>query len=216
MLAAQFAFDMAASPEAAHMQPRYNIAPTQPVAVVREHTVDGGRALHHLYWGLIPSWTKDPTIGNRMINARGETVAEKPSFRTALRRRRCLILADGFYEWAAGPEGKVPHHIHRIDGRPFAFAGLWEHWMGPNGEEITSCTIITTTANAQMTAVHRRMPVILPEGEHARWLSRAETPPAKLLPLLAPRDWEGMTMHPVSTYVNNPRNEGPQCTVPAP
>lgn len=144
------------------VQPRYNIAPTQPVAVVRR--IDRGRELSMLRWGLVPSWAKDPKIGARMINARAETVATKPAFRTALRRRRCLVPADGFYEWAKSAGGtKQPHYITRRDGRPFAFAGLWESWDGPDGSSIESCTIVTTEANDLVGRIHDRMPVILSE-----------------------------------------------------
>jgi putative SOS response-associated peptidase YedK len=196
--------------------PRYNIAPTQPVVAVRTRNAAGERELVLLHWGLIPSWAKDPSIGNRMINARAETLAGKPSFRTALRRRRCLVPADGFYEWARGAAGKQPYHIRRVDRAPFAFAGLWEHWVGADGSEILSCTLVTTGANALMRPLHHRMPVILAPEDYPRWLHPEEGRPEGLLPLLAPRKWEGMETVAVSAYVNNPRNEGAQCIAPLP
>jgi putative SOS response-associated peptidase YedK len=211
----QFALELE-NPDEREVPPRYNIAPTQPVLAVRQRP-DGRRELALLHWGLIPGWAKDPAIGNRMINARAETVGEKPSFRNALRRQRCLIPADGFYEWrkrGAGP--KQPYDIARSDGAPFAFAGLWEHWQGPNGEEIESCAIITTAANGLMRRVHERMPVIVAPEAYGAWLAGEAERPAALAPLLAPREWPEMRATPVSTYVNNARHEGPQCIVPAP
>ena len=143
---------------------RFNIAPTQPVAVVRvirEGATPGSRELVNLRWGLIPPWADSPAIGNRMINARAESVAEKPAFRMAFRQRRCLVLADGFYEWRNSGGKKQPYYLGLKDGKPFAFAGLWESWTAPDGEVIESCTIITTEANAAVEQVHSRMPVIL-------------------------------------------------------
>lgn len=211
----QFALELV-NPDERELPPRYNVAPTQPVAAVRLRR-DGRRELVLLHWGLIPSWAKDPAIGNRMINARSETVGEKPAFRNALRRRRCLIPADGFYEWqkqARGP--KQPFDITRTDGAPFAFAGLWEHWQGPNGEEIESCAILTTEANSLMRPIHNRMPVILFPEDYAAWLAQDEVPLRDLEPLLGPREWPDMQAHPISTLVNNVRNEGSQCIAPAP
>jgi len=197
------------------LAPRYNIAPTQPVAVVRLAPGRRTRQWTHLQWGLVPSWAKDPTIGQRMINARAETLAEKPSFRSALKWRRCLVPASGFYEWRKGPDGKVPYHIHRRDHGPLAFAGLWEHWIGQDGSELETCVIVTTAANEMMTPLHARMPVILPPEEYSLWLDPAVDKPGPLAPLLAPRDWSDMQADAVSTYVNNARNEGPQCIEPS-
>ena len=209
----QFALEME-NPDEREVPPRYNIAPTQPVLAVRARP-DGRRELVLLHWGLIPGWAKDPAIGNRMINARAETVAEKPSFRNALRRRRCLIPADGFYEWKTTGRGpKQPFDIARSDGKPFAFAGLWEHWQGPNGEEIESCAIVTTEANALMRQIHARMPVVLAPEDYAAWLASEGGKADNVLGLLAPRDWPGMRAQPVSTYVNNARHEGAQCIAP--
>jgi len=196
----------------AAITPRYNIAPTQPVAVVAN---TGENHLDYFVWGLIPSWAKDPSIGNRMINARGETLAEKPAFRAAYRRRRCLILADGFYEWQQGPgRTKIPHYIHLKSGEPFAFAGLWETWNSPLGDTILSCTIITTDANERLASLHHRMPVILPESAYERWLDPSERKPEELDDLIAPSPAEEMDAYPVSTVVNSPANDVPECVAP--
>lgn len=196
---------------AVEMPSRYNIAPTQPVAAIRR--TDEGRVLDLLHWGLIPSWADDPAIGNRMINARAETLAEKPAFRAALKQRRCLIPADGFYEWKkTGPRSKQPYHITALDGRPLAFAGLWEHWRG-DARTIESCTIITGEPNELLAEIHDRMPVILDESDYDRWLD-PRTGRDELQTLLAPCPTDHLVMHPVSTLVNNPRNEMPECIAP--
>lgn len=198
---------------AAGLQPRYNIAPTQPVAVVPN---DGRRRLDFFVWGLIPSWAKDPGIGNRMINARAETLAEKPSFRTAYRRRRCLILADGFYEWAARPgqKRKTPMYLRMASGEPFAFAGLWERWHSPYGDEVLSCTIVTTTPNELIRPLQNRMPVILPEAAYDAWLDPSEQHPEALAGLLQPYPAEQMQAYEVSTAVNSPANDTLACVEP--
>jgi putative SOS response-associated peptidase YedK len=195
------------------MAPRYNIAPTQPVAVIPNN---GLNRLDFFVWGLIPSWAKDPEIGNRLINARAETLAEKPSFRTAFRRRRCLIPADGFYEWRQEPgqKAKTPMYIRLASGKPFAFAGLWDLWNSPDGSEIYSCTIITTTPNSFMESIHNRMPVILPEEAYSQWLETGEVAPERLQGLLRPYPAEEMTAYPVSRSVNSPANESAECIVP--
>ena len=194
--------------------PRYNIAPTQPVAAVPN---TGENRLDFYVWGLIPSWAKDPAIGNRLINARSETLAEKPSFRSALRRRRCLILADGFYEWRANEDGKgkTPMFVRMKSGQPFAFAGLWEVWSPPDGSEVRSCTIITTQPNSLMVPIHNRMPVILPPTVYTRWLDTTEAAPQNLSPLLVPYDASQMEAYPVSRLVNSPDNDVPDCIRPA-
>jgi len=196
------------------LQPRFNIAPTQPVAVVAN---DGKNRLDFFTWGLIPSWAKDPQIGSRLINARAETLAEKPSFRSAYRRRRCLILADGFYEWkqVPGRKSKIPMYIHMQDGSPYAFAGLWENWQSPDGSEILSCTIITTQPNTTVQDIHNRMPAILSKEDYEFWLTPDELAPQKLDPLLKPYTHSEMAAYPVSTLVNSPANETPECIVPA-
>ncbi len=194
------------------LQPRYNIAPSRDVAVVRE--TGGGRALSMLRWGLIPSWAKDPKIGYRMINARAETVAEKPSFRVALRRRRCLIPATGFYEWKAVPGGKQPYNIQLVDGGLFAFAGLWERWQGGGGQAVESCTIIVTEANRAISPIHDRMPVILDPSDYKNWLDPQLQDAASLQPMLRPCPSNWINSYPVTPLVGNPKNDGPECVVP--
>ncbi len=188
------------------MQPRFNIAPTQPVAVVPN---DGSNRLDFFVWGLIPSWAKDPSVGNRMINARAETLQEKPSFRNAFRRRRCLVLADGFYEWRQDGARKTPMYIRLASGRPFAFAGLWESWNAPDASNVLSCTIITTQPNDLMASIHNRMPVILPEAAYPLWLEAGEQDVHRFAELLKPFPSEEMQAYPVSTLVNSPKNDQP-------
>ena len=190
------------------LKPRYNIAPTQDIAAIRD-TADG-RELTMLRWGLVPFWAKDPSIGNRMINARAETVAEKPSFRAAFRRRRCLVLADGFYEWRKEGAGKTPYLISLASGEPFALAGLWEHWKAKESDEtIDSATLITTEANAFMQQLHHRMPVILEPTTAERWLAGDD-----VLDELADAGPQ-LQAWPVDRRVNNARNEGEELIVPA-
>ena len=191
--------------------PRYNIAPTQPVlTLIKEEEYRAG----FLRWGLIPSWAKDAAIGDRMINARAETVAEKPSFRRALQKRRCLVLADGFYEWRKEGKKKTPLYIALKSREPFSFAGLWETWQSPAGETIRSCTIITTTPNTLMESIHNRMPVILPREAEALWLDQTIEDPQMLLPLLTPYIAKAMEAYAVSPLVNSPRNDTPACIEP--
>ena len=203
-LAEQFGFD-GPLPD---LRPSYNVAPTQEVATV----VEGGegRRLEMSRWGLIPAWADDPGIGARMINARSETVAEKPSFKKAFKQRRCLIPADGFYEWRKENGGKQPYYIRTQSGRPFAFAGLWESWSR-NGEGIQSCTILTTGANDFLQEIHHRMPVILPPEVYDLWLDPGIREPDQLLPLLAQYPGEAMEAYPVSRRVNSPSNNEPGC-----
>jgi putative SOS response-associated peptidase YedK len=195
--------------EVPKLVPRYNIAPTQPVPAILTATPDSERQFKLLYWGLIPSWSKDPKIGSRLINARAETVTEKPSFRAAFKRRRCLIVADGFYEWQRLDTGKQPYYIYvgrdRDDHPPFAFAGLWEHWESSEGDEIDSCAILTTKANELMHSIHERMPVILHEADHNVWLDPTVQAPDKLQSLLKPYPSREMTAYPISTAVNSPK-----------
>ena len=198
-----------------NLQPRYNVAPSQDVAVVRASA--SGRRLSMLRWGLIPTWAKDPAICNKLINARAETAAEKPSFRTAFRHRRCLIPADRVYEWQRRGGTRQPWLFSLRDGAPFAFAGLWERWSVPAstaltgslaernpGDAVETCTIITTTAKETVAPVHGRMPVILPPNHYGLWLAGEEVP-------LAPYPAGNMTAHPVSTFVNRPANDDPRC-----
>jgi putative SOS response-associated peptidase YedK len=191
--------------------PRYNIAPTQPIAVVRLSEDGAGREGVQLRWGLVPSWAKDAKIGSRMINARAETVAEKPSFRSAFKRRRCLVPADGYYEWLKTGGGKQPYFIRLLDERPFAFAGLWEYWEGSGEGPLQTCTIITTTANERTADIHLRMPVILDEQDYEPWLDADQQDRRRLEPLLKPYDSSKMTLDPVSKYVNNVCHESPEC-----
>jgi len=203
-------------PQDVVLRPRFNIAPTQPVAVVRQDGSDRQRTLAMLRWGLIPSWAKDAAVGNRLINARGETVSEKPSFRSAFKQRRCLILADGYYEWQKPRDGgaKRPHFFHLVDDAPFAMAGLWERWQSPEGPVVETCTIITTGANELAGTIHDRMPVILRPEAHVTWLTVREQDPRVLSTLLMPYPAEFMAVFPVGTTVNNPRNETPECLLP--
>jgi len=183
---------------------RYNIAPMQDVPVVRA-TRSGARELAQVRWGLVPRWAKDPSIGSRMINARAETVTTKPVYRTALRWHRCLIPADGFYEWTMIPGvGKRPLHVAMKDGAPFAFAGLTERWLTPQGAALDTCTIITTPANALLAAVHDRMPAIVAPADYARWL---DSDVEDIADILAPYPAEAMHYFPVSTRVNAVRND---------
>ncbi|MEZ6108879.1 MAG: SOS response-associated peptidase [Pirellulaceae bacterium] len=195
-------------------RPRYNIAPTQLVAALRfaeaeDQRLASGWGLARLRWGLIPSWAKDPSIGSRMINARGETVHEKPSFRAAFRRRPCLILADGYYEWQARKGAKQPFHIRLASQGPMTFAGLWEHWKSGT-DVIESCTIITTEANSLTRPIHDRMPVIIGPEDRSEWLS-TETAVEQRLALIQPWDAATMEAVPVSTHVNRPGNDDPSC-----
>ena len=201
-------------PEIPEMSPRYNIAPTQPVAAVRIAPGTALREMVLLRWGLIPFWAKDLSIGARMINARSETVAEKPAFRAAFRRRRCLVVADGFYEWQKQNGAKQPYHIRLQDTRPFAFAGLWEHWEGPDGSEIESCTLLTTQPNDLLKPLHNRMPVILHPRDYNLWLDPEIQDTSALRPLFHPYPPHDMEAYPVSRWVNSPDNDEPRCIQP--
>jgi putative SOS response-associated peptidase YedK len=210
VLAEMFLFPETAAPQ----EPRFNIAPTQGVAAVRAPKGLEHRELAFLRWGLIPSWATDPSIGNRLINARAETVAEKPSFRAAFRHRRCLVLADGFYEWQRLAGKKQPYYFRIRDGQPFAFAGLWERWED-QGKPVESCTLLTTEANEVLRPVHDRMPVILEANKYNSWLDPSVQEAELLKPLLHPYPGDAMMGYPVSSLVNNPRNESPKCVDPA-
>ena len=189
------------------LRPRYNIAPGQDVVAV---VFEGENRLTQFRWGLVPSWAKDPSIGARMINARAETVAEKPSFRAAFEKRRCLIAADGFYEWRREGQRKIPVYICRKSRKPFGFAGLYETWTSPEGREVRTCTIITTEANELLRRVHDRMPVILPPESQALWLDPAMKDKPRLLALLGPYPADRMTAHDVSPRVNSPLHDDPE------
>jgi putative SOS response-associated peptidase YedK len=190
--------------------PRFNIAPTQPVLAIPN---DGTKTADFFVWGLIPSWAKDPAIGNRLINARSETLAEKPSFRGSYKYKRCLIPADGFFEWKSQPgsKTKVPHYIHLKDRRPFAFAGLWDEWSAGDGSPVRSCTIVTTAPNQLIETIHTRMPVILRNEDLDQWLDPSPRAPESLSHLLKPYPAELMEAYPVSTLVNNPAADQAQC-----
>ena len=193
--------------------PRFNVAPTQPVLAIPN---DGENTADFFVWGLIPMWAKDPSIGSRLINARGETLAEKPTFRGGLKYKRCLILADGFYEWksAGASKTKTPYFIHMKDRKPFAFAGLWDSWNSPDGSLIKTCTIITTEPNELVSIIHNRMPVILHPRDYDKWLDISPQPPDNLKPLIKPFPAEERTASPVSTLVNKPGNDAPELVVP--
>lgn len=205
-LQSRFGFE---DPVGVLLEPRYNIAPTQlhPVVIVQ----DDKRVLRMMKWGLVPHWAKEPGIGYKMINARAEGIEEKPSFRTPFRKRRCLVIANGFYEWKKlDPKTKVPYLIRLRSGKPFAFAGLWEKWdKGP--EPLETFTIITTENNELIEPIHNRMPVILHEKDESLWLDPELKDPEKLIPLLKPYPSEEMELYEVSTIVNSPRNDVPEC-----
>jgi len=202
--------------------PHYNIAPSQPILALPN---DGTNKADFFIWGLIPSWAKDPSIGNRMINARAETLAEKPAFRSAYKYHRCLIFANGFFEWQARPgmKSKVPHFIRLKSGAPFAFAGLWEHWQPADGRrpepvegsEVRSAAIITTGPNELMASIHNRMPVILRPNTYSQWLDPAPQSPDRLNNLLVPYPAGEMEAYPVSMLVNSPGNDREECVAPA-
>jgi putative SOS response-associated peptidase YedK len=220
VLISHFDLDISADRQLMLFEPRYNIAPTQEVLVIRADPQDGHRSPAMLRWGLIPSWTKELASGPPMINARAETLAEKPTFRTAFRSRRCLIPADGFYEWQKVPDGgrakKQPFYIHCPDHTPFAFAGLWETWKSkPSADQtplaIESCTIVTTAANTTLSNVHDRMPVILTPGDYAAWLDPSLQDPTALQHLLEPCSNDELVVEPVGTHVNRVANDDPRC-----
>ena len=208
-------FEVSEAAAACELGPRYNVAPSQDILALRADA-SGDRQLAVLHWGLIPSWSKQRSTGYRMINARSETAAEKPSFREALRKRRCIVPIEGFYEWQAPPKGtkqaKVPHFFRHPEGRGLAIAGLWESWTDvATGEVVESCTLLTTEANRDVRPVHHRMPVFLPDSEFARWLDPACEDVQQIESLLVPATPGLLEAIEVSTRVNNPRNEDPRC-----
>ena len=188
------------------LMPSYNVCPGQQIPAVR--CMADINKLDYLHWGLIPSWAKDKSISHKLINARAETVMEKPSFRYAFHSHRCLIPANGFYEWLQLNGNKTPHYIRLKDDNPMMFAGLWEHWKSPEGEAVESCSIITTASNTLLQSLHDRMPAILSQGEYAQWLS-AETKPQDLVQMLRPFPSDLMEYYPVNSLVNSPRNNSP-------
>jgi putative SOS response-associated peptidase YedK len=192
---------------------RYNIAPTQDIPVVAN---EPNPHIDFFHWGLVPSWAKDISIGNRMINARVETLNTKPVFKTALKRRRCIVPATGFYEWKKNPDGKTktPMYIRMKGGKPFAFAGVWETWHSPDGSSLRSCTLITGQPNKLLSTIHDRMPMILEPQDYQRWLDPHERDAADLMPMLKPYPTEKMEAFPVSRAVNNASNDVPGCIEP--
>lgn len=203
-----------ALPQTPALTPRYNIAPGQGISVIGRANAQSPRQLKSLRWGLIPRWAKDPRIGYKLINARSETAATKPSFREALAKRRCLIPADGFYEWQKTPTGKQPFYFQMTDRSVFAFAGLWERWRSPTGDVITSCTILTTSANILLRPIHERMPVILAPAAYEQWLDPSLIEAARLQPLMEPYDANSMGCYAVDPKVNRPGPDDPSCTAP--
>ena len=197
----------------AEFPPRYNIAPTQPVAIVRREAT-GERALALVRWGLIPSWAKDPSKLSTLINARSETAAEKPSFRSSMRHRRCIVPADAFYEWTGKPGGKQPHMIRLRSGQIMGFAGLWEHWLGADGSEIETMAILTVQANADMAGIHDRMPVILDPDLYEHWLDCRSGSSVGLSDVLRSPPAGSMEITAVSRELNNPRNDRPDVQSP--
>lgn len=206
----QKAFPWAELP--AEMVPRYNIAPSQPVAVIANHNP---KQVDFFLWGLIPHWAKEPQIGYRLINARAETLTQKPAFRVPYRYRRCLILADGFFEWQKGGKTKRPFLFRFKSRTPFAMAGLWDRWQSPDGSEILSCTIITTEANDLVKPIHDRMPVILPFNDLQYWLEASDAELVRLNSLLQPYPATELEAFAVSSIVNNPHQDRPECIQPA-
>jgi putative SOS response-associated peptidase YedK len=196
------------------LSPRYNIAPSQSIAIVRQPDPREVPLLEFRRWGLIPSWAKDPGIGSRMINARVETAAEKPAFRAAFRRRRCLVPADGFYEWKAHPKRRRPHHVRLGAGELFGIAGLFESWKSPGREAIESCTLLTTAANPALVALHDRMPIIVDPVHYRRWLDPELREPDAILSLTGSSVSDRLVFQPVGFHVNNPRNDDPVCIEP--
>ncbi len=194
--------------------PRYNVAPSQAILALPN---DGKNLATFFIWGLIPSWAREAAIGNRLINARGETLADRPAFRGAYKYRRCLIPADGFYEWKSRPgtRNKAPHLIRLKNHKPFAFAGLWEEWHASDGSSVRSCTIITTGPNALMAPIHDRMPLILGRNDYAEWLDPAPRPPESLGHLIKAASADEMEAYVVSSLVNNPKIDQADCILPA-
>ena len=196
------------------MAPRYNIAPSQPVLAVRRGAA-GAIEFTHLDWGLVPSWTKDPALAHRPINARAESVAEKPSFRSSFRHRRCLLPASGFFEWKTEGGGKHPYFARPRDGGVFGLAALWDHWLGADGSEIESCAILTTKANGVVAPLHDRMPVIVPPEAFGLWLDGSAPPSPALARLLSPCPEGEMEAYAVSPLVNRPTVDREECVLPA-
>ena len=193
-------------------RPRFNIAPTQPAPVVPNR--EGPRGIEMMRWGLLPPWSKSLSESSRRINARVETAATSPAFRDALRQRRCLVLADGFFEWRDTPEGRAPFYIRPVPRRPVTFAGLWERWKDPGGSWVLTFAILTGPANKLVAPYHHRMPLVVERSECDRWLDRSETEPTTLMDILAPWSPHDWRVSPVSPHVNRPQNDDPSCVEP--
>ena len=202
-------------PDVPSLPARYNIAPSQEIVTVRMAR-EGLREVSLERWGLVPHWAKDPAIGNRMVNARCETLESKAAFRDAVRRRRCIVPASGFYEWSGSGASRRPYVFRMQSGALLGIAGLYERWIGPGGEVVDSCTIVTTDANETLRPFHDRMPVLLAPADHAQWLDRDERDPQRVLALCAPCPPDWLAHSPVSSRVNNPRNDDPACLEPEP
>jgi len=196
----------------AELGPRFNVAPTQSVPIIANESRGEVKLVR---WGLVPYWAKELAIGNRMINARSETLASKPAFRAAFSRRRCLVLADGFYEWKRDGKAKTPYCVRLANKRPFSFAGLWERWKAPDDTEVLSCTIITGEANEVMAPIHDRMPIIVAGADRERWLSPDRVSSDDVADILTPPPAEGFEVFQVSRLVNSPKNDTPECVAPA-
>lgn len=192
------------------LKPRYNIAPSQDILVIRPSS-EAKPIFCYMRWGLVPSWQKEEEISTKWINARSESIDEKPLFKKIFQHKRCLIIADGFYEWQSIKQAKHPYYIYKKDHQPFAFAGLWEHWESKKGKSIDSCIILTTEANPEVKLIHHRMPVILQKTQFPIWLNQEKTNTEMLKSLLRPYLPTDLTSHEVNTYVNSPRNENKNC-----
>jgi putative SOS response-associated peptidase YedK len=208
-------FDLHPGAELPALEPRFNVAPSQDIAAIREDRA-GRRVLSFERWGLVPPFASDPSIGNRMINARAESVATRSAFASALRARRCIVPADGFYEWSGRGAERRPYVFRRPDGGMIGMAGLYERWIGKGGEVVDSCTLITAAANELLARFHDRMPVVLAPADYGRWLDRSQEDPEAVLPLLVPCPADWLSASPVSSRINDPRNDDPDCLVPEP
>lgn len=194
------------------LKPRYNIAPSQDILVIRQ-SADHKPEFCLMRWGLVPAWQKEEEIGTQWINARSETINEKPLFKKLFRRQRCLIIADGFYEWQTTTHGKRPYYIYKNNHQPFAIAGLWEHWEGQDEKQLDSCLLLTTEANPEVRDIHHRMPVILQKFQFSSWLNSQNNEIEMLKSFLQPYLPEDLISHEISTYVNSPKNDDEQCIV---
>jgi putative SOS response-associated peptidase YedK len=213
LLSPELLVDLYGVPTPQALEFRYNIAPTQEVLAVRQDAA-GERYLSAVRWGLVPHWAKELSIGSKMINARCENVFEKPSFRQAIRTRRCIVPATGFYEWATTADGRIPHYITMQDGSPFSFAGIWESWADTDGHAVETCAILTTAANSLIETIHASMPVILHPVEFALWLDRTANDPQDLQRLYQPYPADLMQSWPVTSIVNSPIQDSPTCIAP--